>query len=214
VPHQVQMKTLEICHIGTTRMFGLHCLVSNSLRVIEIPTAKLNKLTKTIEWVCNLILLTVIATLLGLRAVQAAERPQPPNAPQSTEDCQAFQRRQVEYSKAVIGISSECNRRQLAAKSQEFVSFTPSCGGLKVTSYRACSQEFDASWCAWIGFIQQYNECMKTVDYKSHDQKEFDEEQRRLKENQDRIERQLILEQCKKDSVFPKVPDAKCDPPK
>jgi hypothetical protein len=157
-----------------------------------------------------------VACALVLRPAPAVSegRPQPPDHPASTEDCFAFQRQQVDYGNSALRKSKECSQNNRNAKNQDFVSFTPSCGGVKITGYRPCQQEFDASWCAYSDFSKQFRDCMAKVGQATREQKQFDEDMKKTQASQDKIRQELRLEQCNSDSVFPKVPDAGCQPPK
>jgi hypothetical protein len=150
----------------------------------------------------------VLVGLFGhLGISKGSERPAPPATPHSIEDCKVFEAKQVEFAKAAQKASEDCYTRQLSAKSGVYVSFPPSCGGVPITAYSACKQEFEAAWCSWNGFGDQYNACVKTTGAKTLERIKLDEDLARQLEIQETIRRELRLDHC---SGGPAIPDSTC----
>lgn len=152
---------------------------------------------------------TMTVALLVSNSAFAQERPIAPMNPKSLEDCSVFQRQQVDYSKIALEKSKGCSKGQHASKSKSYVSFMPTCGGTKVTAYTACQSAFEASWCAWAGFGQNYKTCVEKVSGESRERKKLNDELKRQTERQNELRRALQSERCGTASVFPRA-DSQC----
>ncbi|KJC44527.1 hypothetical protein UP06_18860 [Bradyrhizobium sp. LTSP857] len=98
--------------------------------------------------------------------------------------------------------SKDCSERNWKAKSNDFVSFAPSCGGVKITAFRECQTVSDASWCAYNGVGQKYRACMQQA--LAAERKPFDDDVAKDKERRAKIATELLRQQCSANTVLPK----------
>jgi hypothetical protein len=116
----------------------------------------------------SLCILAIATTIPGLG--RSDERPQPPQTPASTADCETFKRQYLAFANSVTLKSIECRRRYLLqAKNEDYISFKSSCSEVKVRAIRQCAEELDAALCAWTNFQRHYRECMRQVQQKRSD---------------------------------------------
>jgi len=120
--------------------------------------------------------LCIVAIAIGSAAVpglgRSDERPQPPQNPASTADCETFKQQHLAFANSVTQKSIDCGRQYLLqAKNEDYISYKSSCSEATVRVIRQCAEELDAALCAWTNFRKYYTECMRQVRQKrSEDQ--------------------------------------------
>ena len=148
--------------------------------------------------------LACAALMAAVSGASSAESPPvPPVNPKSEDECREYQRQYNEYTKALLQKSRECSARNWKATSSDFIVVAPFCGGVKFTTFKACREDAEKSWCAYSGFGQKYGDCLSKAT--TAERKPIEDAVKKNEERQAKIRREIEQEQCKADSVFPKL---------
>jgi hypothetical protein len=137
-----------------------------------------------------------------LNAASAEGPPVPPSDPRSQDECRAYQRQQNQYANDILQRSKDCSARNWKAKSNDFVEFVPTCGGVKISAFRECREAADASWCAFQGVGARYNDCMKKA--LAAERKPLEDDAAKNEAQRAREAARLLRENCAADSILPK----------